>query len=410
MRLLSESQFNQIKADAQMSPSAITHIAHSSYISAAAAPMNAAICLIGLWGHFSHTALLTWCAVTLLVTLYVYRRSRQALQRTPPTSLSARAKLRTNLFAGFYAAPWAALPLFFLGSGPPVADSFILVLSAGNCAGGAFLLQRSPVAALCYFGTILLAVAIACVAHDPAQYGPLALFCIPFGGVLFAVALNGNRVALESDRRLRSATSALAELHEANQELDRLRSAAQREAERDDLTGLLNRRGLSRALSRRSDDSDNCHGGLAVYHLDLDGFKQINDELGHAAGDLLLKCVAKALKQECRRLDLVARIGGDEFAIVAERVSSRDDAAALAQRILWRLREPLRLNKETRRISGSIGIDYLAPHSDAPFVFEAMLTNADQALYSAKDRGKDCYEFFKAAPEAVERDAAEFQL
>ncbi len=157
----------------------------------------------------------------------------------------------------------------------------------------------------------------------------------------------------------------------------------------DKLTDLPNRGlfhdrlGQALALARRSDGE-----GGALFFLDLDHFKQVNDQLGHAAGDELLRTVARRLRGLVRESDTVARLGGDEFTIILNRV--RDPAAAghVAEKVLATLAEPLTIAGHELRIGASVGIALFPEHGKT---IEAILEAADYAMYLAKKAGRGCY-------------------
>ncbi len=162
-------------------------------------------------------------------------------------------------------------------------------------------------------------------------------------------------------------------------------------ASHDQLTGLANRgmyhdfqsKALSRALR---------HGRkLAVILIDLDHFKDVNDRLGHDAGDRLLKSVADRLTACVRMVDLVARLGGDEFAIVMEEISHAEDAATIARKILDSLALPHRLAEHEVSIAASIGI---AVFTGAPLSLDELNKQADLAMYQAKKEGRNTFRFF----------------
>jgi diguanylate cyclase (GGDEF)-like protein/PAS domain S-box-containing protein len=132
---------------------------------------------------------------------------------------------------------------------------------------------------------------------------------------------------------------------------------------------------------------------LAVHCLDLDNFKNINDALGHAVGDDLLKSVAARLRGCVREVDAVARLGGDEFAIIQNPIDGPADAADLAQRVRDALGRPFNLGSVQAVVNASIGIALAPGDASEP---EALLKQADMALYAAKAEGRGIYRFFQA--------------
>jgi|GEM_PF-928684 len=161
----------------------------------------------------------------------------------------------------------------------------------------------------------------------------------------------------------------------------------------DPLTNLANRilfmDRLSHAVDRATRDPET----LAVLLLDLDGFKQVNDSLGHGAGDELLTEVAKRMLDAVRPGDTVARMGGDEFAVLLEK--TREEApTVVAQRVLNKLRAPVLIGGKPLVVQGSIGV---AAGSTAERSAEELLRNADLAMYEAKSRGKGAFASFVPA-------------
>ena len=136
---------------------------------------------------------------------------------------------------------------------------------------------------------------------------------------------------------------------------------------------------------------------LAVHCLDLDNFKNINDALGHAVGDDLLKSVAQRLRGCVREIDAVARLGGDEFAIIQNPINGAADAADLAQRIRDEIGKPFDLGGVQAVVNASIGIAIAPGDADAP---EGLLKQADMALYAAKAEGRGVYRFFQPEMDA----------
>lgn len=165
----------------------------------------------------------------------------------------------------------------------------------------------------------------------------------------------------------------------------------------DALTHLPNRRYLDRVLQERAAACTSDGDGVALLHIDLDRFKQINDTLGHAAGDAMLVHAAKVLRDNVRSDDFVARIGGDEFVVLSPLRNGRRDLARLARRIVEEMRKPMPYNGHECRSGVSIGVAYQrGPSVDD----KRLLIDADIALYRAKRLGRNRHEFFTEALQA----------
>jgi diguanylate cyclase (GGDEF)-like protein len=127
------------------------------------------------------------------------------------------------------------------------------------------------------------------------------------------------------------------------------------------------------------------HGLLGVIYMDLDDFKAINDDLGHAVGDALLRAVAGRMRGCLRQGDLPVRLGGDEFAVVMTEAADRDEALAAAQRLLDGVQQPYRIDGRELRVRASLG---LALARTGEKTLEQLLHEADIAMYRAKSAGK----------------------
>jgi diguanylate cyclase (GGDEF)-like protein/PAS domain S-box-containing protein len=180
-------------------------------------------------------------------------------------------------------------------------------------------------------------------------------------------------------------------------------------AEHDFLTGLPNRMLLNDrinqaiALARRSTKQ------VAVLFLDLDGFKYINDSLGHPIGDKLLQSITKRLLDCVRRSDTVSRQGGDEFVVLLPDVQKPEDAAITAGRLLQAVAEAHSIGQHDLHVTTSIGVSV---YPDDGLDAETLVKNADTAMYQAKENGRQSYQFFKPAMNvrAVERQSIEESL
>ena len=162
----------------------------------------------------------------------------------------------------------------------------------------------------------------------------------------------------------------------------------------DPLTGLLNRRMFYERLEQEMRRAQRNKTALALLFLDLDRFKEVNDMLGHTAGDQLLQQVAQRLRACVDEPDGVARLGGDEFAVMVEQAQSSAEPTRIAEEILRQLGAPFQLGMETVFVAASIGI---ALYPDDAATAEALLQNAEQAMYAAKDQGRGRSHFFTPA-------------
>ena len=155
---------------------------------------------------------------------------------------------------------------------------------------------------------------------------------------------------------------------------------------RDPLTGLLNRRGLEDAFQRFAADAGAKGHGIGLLHIDLDRFKQINDTLGHEAGDRVLTAVSERIQGLLGPDCVAARVGGDEFVVVVSMWDEGQDLQLFSDRLIEKIRKPVRYENSDCRFSASIGHVQV---SSAPFDFGKMLVSADIALYEAKRGGRN---------------------
>ncbi|SOC02823.1 GGDEF domain-containing protein [Rhodobacter maris] len=181
-------------------------------------------------------------------------------------------------------------------------------------------------------------------------------------------------------------TAVLNELQALTRRLEEARREAESEALSDPLTGLPNRRAFDAALDRAVKLLARGGRSFALLHLDLDFFKQVNDNLGHAAGDTVLIRVAQVLAEETRRGDMVARVGGDEFMLILRGPIDERRVAAFAERLIARLEEPIFYDGRPCCVSASIGAVIGADGAGA--VADRMLADADSALYRSKRAGR----------------------
>jgi diguanylate cyclase (GGDEF)-like protein len=177
----------------------------------------------------------------------------------------------------------------------------------------------------------------------------------------------------------------------------------------DALTGLPNRPLFMDHLILALAQASRSNQRVAVFFLDLDRFKDINDSLGHSTGDVLLKSVAERIRHCVREGDTVARFGGDEFTLLIPKIDNIEDAAKIAQKIHETLKIPFVIADRELFITASVGISVYPADGLDP---ETLVRNADTAMYRAKDSGRDSYQLYAPAmnAQAVERLALENML
>lgn len=181
-------------------------------------------------------------------------------------------------------------------------------------------------------------------------------------------------------------TAVMRELHNLASRLHHAKTEAEDQALTDPLTGLRNRR----ALEARLLDADNARMPFGLMQIDLDRFKAVNDTLGHAAGDHVLRHVGEILITETRQVDTVARIGGDEFVILFPGLTRVATLTRIAGRILDRIRQPISYRGTPCAVSASIGVTTSGRRGEGSVPGETLLMRVDRALYASKENGRGC--------------------
>jgi diguanylate cyclase (GGDEF)-like protein len=214
------------------------------------------------------------------------------------------------------------------------------------------------------------------------------------------LALRGAAIALRESKldyvvELDGATVELqdlaATLNDAAATLGATHRVLRDQAYTDTLTGLANRKALTEKLHDKLTEPGPHR--LGVLFVDLDDFKEVNDTLGHAAGDELLTIVAQRLRSVVRNNEFVARLGGDEFAIVVDCADNQGESIVVAERVVAALNEPLQIGDTRATVSCSVGIA-TSEVGAGPGEAAELLRNADFAMYMAKSQGKNCFDVF----------------
>lgn len=213
-------------------------------------------------------------------------------------------------------------------------------------------------------------------------------------GVLYPVWENISVVKDEQGKTTRyiSIFSDISTIKKTEQKLNHL-------AHHDSLTGLANRLAFNANLEQALQRAQRHQNKVALLFMDLDRFKEINDTMGHAAGDRVLQVVAKRLKKSVRAQDVVCRLGGDEFTIILEELSKISDTEKLAKKIIHLVSQPIPLDQKEVAISASVGISIYPDDADNA---QDLAKAGDTAMYSAKSRGRQTFAFFSAELDSVD--------
>jgi len=336
---------------------------------------NAFILSAAFWRSPDRALTLIWTSTIIVFAAFHWIKNLRN-HRAKPLSVSVRAIHRAVRNAFLLGSLWGALPLIFFPAASGGGQLIITCICAGMLCGGAFAWASIPIAAMAFTSPIFLASAIAIGLNGDPTYVLVAMLMVVYTCVL----LRGVFVhALELTNRL------IAQIK------------VEMAAREDVLTNLPNRLWFTEDLEKAFSRLRRFGEHFAVLYLDLDGFKAVNDKLGHAAGDELLIQVANRLRAIARDAYTIARYGGDEFALVAANVSKPEVLLALAERIVKAFDLPFIIGGSENSISVSVGIaiaplDGIDPHT--------LLNNADVALYRAKKQIGGSIQFFEPRHDA----------
>ena len=309
-------------------------------------------------------------------------------QGLPTLALSA-----TLVAAGCATALWLVFGERWRHAGAVLQRLWLCATLLGGCHAGALMLS---------LGTLALPAAPSDAGDAAASHGALGVGPMLLVSALSAVLVVVGLVASWLDSHAHSRNRQLANsLNDANKRL-------REQAHSDPLTRMPNRlmfeERMAAALKQVGSHPESC--ALAVMFIDLDGFKPVNDSFGHVAGDAVLREIGRRLQAIARPEDTVARVGGDEFLLMTLRPGHEAVAAAIAQRVLEALNEPLTLpNDVIVNLSASIGIVMYPEHGH----HAKMIANADAAMYAAKRAGGSTYAFFEPRMELDAREQLALQ-
>ncbi|QPF86260.1 EAL domain-containing protein [Bradyrhizobium genosp. L] len=346
---------------------------------------NALVLAVALWPSANWAFALVWAVSVSCAALFFGLQARASRRIAKPQFVSRRTMVRLVRNALALGTAWGIVPVAFFADASSGAQLVITCLCAGMLAGGAFAFSTIPIAALAFTAPIFVGTAI-CLGHEgDFVYLLVAVLVIVYGLVLLrGVFVN----AFEFRRRIISQ-------HEA-----------ERTVRQDPLTHLPNRFAFNEALNGALNRLTRSGEEFAVLLLDLDRFKEVNDRFGRPAGDEFLVQVASRLQRCTRAAEHVARIGGDEFALIMSNLTRPDDALAIAERFVAAFADPFMI--EGCEVAGATSIGIVLAPRDGTTSHE-LLKHVDIALYRAKKSGPGTISFFEASDDRSARDRRALQ-
>jgi diguanylate cyclase (GGDEF)-like protein len=352
----------------------LASLARATPASMAGFAINTTIALWAFYTIIPNLELLIWAAAAYTISGVVGLR---ALRRRPRKSSKTQSPWRTTTrpwqFAILVALPWSILASSYTGSLDSKSDIILVVLAVGMAASGSVLIAPIPSAAILYMSVIIVPLAFRCMfLIGDGTYIELGLLLVSYWFFLLGLIATTARFFAERIRTMAKLEQSLIDLSKAHRETELA-------AMTDGLTGLANRRAFIERL--KISESNIGPRKFAVIYMDLDRFKHANDALGHHVGDELLRTVGCRIQRAVNQSSIVARIGGDEFAVLLEDATDRSVAEALAERLLSCLSEPIVIEGHTIDIGVSIGVAISDPGGLAG---RDILKQADIAMYAAK--------------------------
>jgi diguanylate cyclase (GGDEF)-like protein len=329
--------------------------------------------------------IITWYTFFILITILRYILTLAYKRRTKQNSyLLWRNLFILGAFMGGVA--WSMSIEFFFGA-PTIQQTVQCLIIAGISAGAVPLYSGIVTAAIVFLITALLPLIVYLLT---STINPFIFLGITIGFYLvYLIMLSLKQFNLiEESIGLRYQNETLVkDLLDTKKQLESINQKLHQAATHDPLTNLANRNLLEESLQQAINRAERQKKMLALFYIDLDGFKQVNDTYGHAMGDILLLAVVKRLKENMRESDIIARLGGDEFIVILEDILEADSVKSLAQDLINKLNEAYVLNKIlTVNITVSIGISI---YPSSGYDVETLLRSADNAMYHVKQHGRN---------------------
>ncbi len=332
--------------------------------------LSALTIAMSMWNTPQADAARLWAAAICLLAGGIYAR-RIIAHRPDAAQASTNGMWRASVNALLHGSLWAALPYFFFELAPAPQQVIIASISIATLFGGAYAISMIPGAMIAH----VMPIAMGCLMAIARANNPV--FVVVFGIVaVYLIVMIGAAFSRAAAAARRCASEV----------------AAQEGALRDELTQLPNRvafrEELTRAFARHARQGE-C---FALMCFDLDGFKTVNDSLGHETGDAVLVETARRVRASTRDSDMVARLGGDEFALIAVDIRAVDDAVSIAERVVAAFRTPFEIDGRNLPVSISVGVAMAPDDGVDP---DSLLRNADNAMYATKQAGRAGYTLFR---------------
>jgi diguanylate cyclase (GGDEF)-like protein len=348
----------------------------------------AVLVVIMLWRTQSPPVLLGWLVAQWLLAwwrMVILRKFEQAQTIDAATALRLTRTIQLGCLGS--GVLWGLIALFPYQPLDLLVPTFVAFVLAGITAAGATAMAAELVSALLFQAAVLVALAtrLLFVESETTYFGMgLTAMLYSLFMALWTTRIHRNAVATIRARISASQREQMLQQREA-----RFRELAHHDA----LTGLPNRLSLQARMPELLERAAATSSAVAIIFIDLDHFKDINDSRGHRCGDVLLATAATRLRECMRPADLVVRMGGDEFVVVALDAQQHSQVATLARRLAASFEQPLMYEGEALESTASMGIAVYPEHgTDA----DQLLKNADIALYQAKAAGRNNFQFFAA--------------
>ncbi|OAF16775.1 putative bifunctional diguanylate cyclase/phosphodiesterase [Bradyrhizobium neotropicale] len=346
---------------------------------------NAAVLAIALWHSPDWKLAMIWAVVVAGAAIAFGVQSHASRRITKPQFVSRRAVHRLVRNAFVLGTAWGIVPVAFFANADTGGKLVITCLCSGMLAGGALAFATIPIAAIAFTFPLFLGIAICLGRSNDLAYLLIAVLVAVYGTVLLrGVFVNSFAFARRVMRQIET----------------------ERTVRQDPLTHLPNRFAFNETLDAALKRLGLSGEEFAVLLLDLDRFKEVNDKFGHPAGDEFLVQVASRLQRCTRAAEHVARIGGDEFALVMANLARPEDALEIAERFIAAFDEPFTI--EGREIVGATSVGIVLAPRDGNTTLDIM-KNADTALYRAKKAGPGTVCFFEVSDDKASRDRKALQ-